>query len=104
MFHSLPFLFSSLAIALLAVLINRHRRLSSIPGPFLASTTDLWRFYITGRGEWPETLARLHATYGSLVRIGPNTVSVSDPTSVPTIYSMHGEFRKVRQGAGFFLP
>src|ERR1700744_3756676 len=81
------------SIALAAVIL-RYRRLSSVPGPFVASITDLWRFYLAHTGQLGETLNQLHSQYGSFVRIGPNTVSISDPAAVPTGHSMHGEFRK----------
>ncbi|OQV04065.1 hypothetical protein CLAIMM_09012 [Cladophialophora immunda] len=95
MLFSLSFSLWSVAIFLLATALFRYRRLCSIPGPLLASFTDLWRFSVTQYGGFSHTLKELHNQYGPLVRIGPNTVSVSDPAAVPVIHSMHGEFRKV---------
>ncbi|KIW32454.1 uncharacterized protein PV07_04000 [Cladophialophora immunda] len=95
MLFSLSFSLWSVAIFLLATALFRYRRLCSIPGPLLASFTDLWRFSVTQYGGFSHTLKELHNQYGPLVRIGPNTVSVSDPAAVPMIHSMHGEFRKV---------
>lgn len=40
----------------------------------------------------------LHEKYGPVVRVGPNTVHVSDATAIPAIYTSHGEFRKVGGG------
>src|ERR1700761_7233913 len=82
-------------ILLLAFLIRRYRRLRSVPGPWLASFTDLWRAYVQNRGQFDETLLRLHGKYGGVVRTGPNTVSVADGHAMPTIFTMHGEFKKV---------
>ncbi|KAJ9606536.1 hypothetical protein H2200_008544 [Cladophialophora chaetospira] len=84
----------TVVIAALAVLFLRYRRLSAIPGPFLASVTDVWRFYRTNNGTFYDTLKQLHDQHGSLVRIGPNAVSISDPAAIPIVHSMHGEFRK----------
>lgn len=56
--------------------------LSKIPGPFLASLSDLWLFiyYYRGKGL---TEYNVHVKYASpLVRLGPNTVSVSDPEAL----------------------
>ena len=93
--HYSPYIWLwSAAVFLLAAVFIRYRRLSSIPGPFVASLTDLWRFFLTQNGRWPETLKDLHRRHGSFVRIGPNTVSISDPAAVPVVHSMHGEFRK----------
>ncbi|EXJ66934.1 uncharacterized protein A1O5_10129 [Cladophialophora psammophila CBS 110553] len=94
MLCSLSFSLWSVAIFLLAAGLVRYRRLSSIPGPLLASVTDLWRFSVTQSGGFSQTLKELHDKYGPLVRIGPNTVSVADPAAVPVIHSMHGEFKK----------
>jgi hypothetical protein len=84
----LPLLFA-------AVLFTRYRRLQSIPGPRLAAFTDLWRAYNQNFGSFTKKLTQLHDTYGSFVRVGPNSVSVSNAAAVSMIYSMHGEFRKV---------
>jgi len=84
----------ALAIVGLAAIIFRYHRLSSIPGPFLASVTDLWRFSLTQKGQFGATLKELHNRHGSFVRIGPNAVSISDPAAVSIVHSMHGEFRK----------
>ncbi|OCT51281.1 hypothetical protein CLCR_08494 [Cladophialophora carrionii] len=94
MFFSPSFWLWSLAIGVLATVYLRYRRLSSVPGPFLAALTDLWRFSLTRSGHFSDTLKDLHTRYGAFVRIGPNAVSISDPAAVPTVHSMHGEFRK----------
>jgi hypothetical protein len=85
---SLPFMFA-------LILVARYRKLRSIPGPKLAALTDFWRAYNQNFGSFTSKLTRLHDEYGSLVRVGPNTVSASNAAAVSTIYSMHGEFRKV---------
>jgi hypothetical protein len=83
------------AASILALVLVRHRRLSNIPGPFFASWTDLWRFYIVQTGQFQRKSISLHARYGHLVRVGPNTISISDPAAIPIVHSMHGEFQKV---------
>lgn len=97
MFYSASFLVPLILFALLGILFFRYRRLSSVAGPSLASITGFWRFYHTWNGTFSTKLRQLHTRHGHFVRIGPNTVSVSDPASIGTIYSMHGEFRKVRR-------
>ena len=76
-------------------LVQRYRRLSSVPGPWLASLTDLWRAHAQNYRQFTQILLQLHDQYGPLVRIGPNMVSVSDAKAVPSIYTTHGEFTKV---------
>ncbi|KAF2815188.1 cytochrome P450 [Mytilinidion resinicola] len=65
-----------------------------IPGPFLAKLTDLWRLYSHWAGTHIETQRKLHEKYGSAVRIGPNCVSISDPSLITTIYDTRGDFVK----------
>ena len=94
MFFTLYVFLWSILFIFAALLFVRYRRLQSIPGPPLASLTDLWRAYHQNASNWTNTLRQLHEKYGPFVRLGPNTVSVSDAAAVSTIYSMHGEFKK----------
>ncbi|KAL4802975.1 pisatin demethylase [Aspergillus unguis] len=85
---------------LVALIIAKliHNRLghglSKIPGPFLASLSDLWLFvhYYRRRGL---TEYDLHVKYASpLVRLSPNTVSVSDPEALKVVYGWKPILRK----------
>lgn len=40
------------------------------------------------------TMMHLHSKYGSLVRVGPNEVSVSDLAAIKAIYGPGTKFRK----------
>lgn len=85
---------------------NRYRRhVRSIPGPFLASFTDIWRFLNTLTGIPHETHLDLHQKYKSnLVRIGPNVISVSNPDFIPIIYGLNSGFTKSAFYDVFLLP
>ena len=86
-----------ISVLLLArLLFNKYgRRLNSIPGPFLAGFTDLWRFFNTTFSTAHNTHIRLHRkTNSQFVRIGPRTISISDTTLIPTIYGAHTDFTK----------
>jgi hypothetical protein len=69
--------------------------LKKIPGPFLAKFSDIWRFWSQYQTTQIETFQGLHEKYGSAVRVGPNTVSLSDPSLIKTIYNTRGTFIKV---------
>jgi len=75
---------------------NRYQKgLSKYPGPFLASLTDWWRFYDVYK-QRPETTHRqLHAKYGDVVRLGPNSLSFADPKALKSIYGPNKGFVKV---------
>jgi hypothetical protein len=84
----------SLPLLFLVACYSRYSRLKQIPGPFLASISDLWRVYYQNAGTFS---AKQLAKYGGpIVRVGPNTVLISDATAIPAIYTNHGEFEKVR--------
>ncbi|KAI1165153.1 cytochrome P450 [Nemania serpens] len=68
--------------------------LRSIPGPFFASCTRLWkiRSVISENTHWHHV--DLHRTYGPVVRIGPNEVSFSSPHVARNILSAGKRFYK----------
>ncbi|KAL2150645.1 hypothetical protein VTH82DRAFT_7208 [Thermothelomyces myriococcoides] len=71
-----------------------HNGLNKYPGPFLASLTDWWRFFdVYGRRPERSHIA-LHKKYGPVVRLGPNTLSFSDPEALKTIYGLNKGFIK----------
>ena len=93
---SLPlYAFAIILTFLLITLFQRYRRLSHVRGPLLASLTDLWRAYHQNVGDHAAFYIDMHEKYGPIVRVGPNTIHVSDARAIPAIYTAHGEFRKV---------
>ncbi|KAH7108667.1 cytochrome P450 [Dendryphion nanum] len=68
--------------------------LKQLPGPFVAKFSNWWRFFNHYSKTHIETQQALHKKYGNAVRIGPNTVSLSDPSLIKTIYSTRGTFVK----------
>jgi hypothetical protein len=53
--------------------------LAKVPGPALAACTRLWGLYVFFGGRQHHVHIGFHEKYGSIVRIGPNTVIVNDP-------------------------
>lgn len=83
------------ALALWLVKNRYHNGLNKYPGPLLASLTDWWRFWDV-YGQRPEVTHRaLHKKYGDVVRLGPNTLSFSDPRALKSIYGLNKGFIKV---------
>ncbi|KAK3349306.1 cytochrome P450-like protein [Lasiosphaeria hispida] len=71
-----------------------HNGLNKFPGPLTASLTDWWRFFDV-YGQRPErTHIALHKKYGGVVRLGPNSLSFSDPEALKTIYGLNKGFIK----------
>ncbi|KAL5361449.1 cytochrome P450 [Aspergillus floccosus] len=84
-----------LSLYLLRLITNRFKSgLRDIPGPALAKHTRLWKLYSVWKGDHHTTEINLHRKYGPLVRIGPNHVSVGDPSAIPIIYGLNQGFTK----------
>lgn len=86
-------------VALVArIIYNKYGYgISGIPGPFLASWTDLWRFFTVWGGHAERVHIDLHAKLGSMVRLGPNCVSVSEPEAIKVIYGLASGYVKVQE-------
>lgn len=89
-------LFITLLVLLLsygvhALLLSSY---AHIPGPIIFRLSNLPLYYATYKGNEATTIARLHATYGPVVLIAPNEVSVSDGRALKTVYTDAGGFRK----------
>ena len=85
-------------LLLVIYLIATYARLSHVPGPFLASFTNLvrLRWVLTRKAQYVHI--DLHKRYGPLVRIGPNVVSVGDTAEIQQIYGLTGHYIK----SGFY--
>lgn len=87
----------ALFVVLARLLWNRYGYgLNDVPGPFLASLTDLWLFFHVLFGK-AATEYELHCKYNSpIIRLGPNTLSFNDAESLRKIYGYRPVFHKVR--------
>ncbi|PQE30301.1 cytochrome P450 protein [Rutstroemia sp. NJR-2017a WRK4] len=71
-----------------------NRGLNKYPGPLLASFTDWWRFFDVYQRRSEITHQKLHAKYGDVVRLGPNSLSFANPKALKTIYGLNKGFVK----------
>jgi hypothetical protein len=81
--------FSVLGVVPLFVYAYYYRYLhplSVFPGPAVASLTNLWKGYHISTLYMPETITKLHAQYGNVVRVGPNDLSFNSSSAVGAIY------------------
>jgi hypothetical protein len=69
--------------------------LRNVPGPFLASLSNVWVFRQTKTFQRPLIDMELHKRYGPIVRTGPNEVMVSSPSSFKTIYGRLAQNRNL---------
>lgn len=68
--------------------------LAHIPGPIPARLTSLWLYYHSYIGDEATVLHAAHLKYGSLLRIAPNQVDISDADAIAPIYVTKGGFLK----------
>ena len=95
---NLPFVawVSILVLSCLQTLRTRYRRgLTTIPGPFIASISNLWKINAVYKGDMPRRNMAVHQKYGPVVRIGPNHVSFASPQALHTIHSSRQAYAKV---------
>ncbi|KAI7227514.1 hypothetical protein KC330_g8363 [Hortaea werneckii] len=71
-----------------------NERLAHIPGPRLAAYTNIYRPCHTFRADVQNLQRELHQKYGPAVRIGPNTVSLSTPHLIGTMYGSRSAWEK----------
>ncbi|KAL1857884.1 hypothetical protein Plec18170_003108 [Paecilomyces lecythidis] len=71
----------------------------SVPGPFFAKLTNLWRFIDVAKGHPETTLYELHKKYGYYVRLGPNVISVRNLDVLKEIYGINKGYKKVLPSA-----
>jgi cytochrome P450 len=75
--------------------------LQHIPGPLLPKITHLWLYYHSYIGDEASIIDRLHAKYGTVIRVSPNEVDISDPDAISPIYVSRGGFAKAKCYANF---
>lgn len=68
--------------------------LKEFPGPILAGITNFWRLWDEYCGRNSETHLNLHRKHGTVVRLGPNVLSLSDPTLINRVYTTKSAWNK----------
>ncbi|KAL7928634.1 putative cytochrome P450 [Trichoderma chlorosporum] len=92
------------ALATLSIILYRlyFHPLKHIPGPILAKTSSIFLYVISYLGLEARILRHYHSVYNTKVlRVGPNSVSVSDGAAIQTIYVAGGGFEKDDRYANF---
>lgn len=85
-----------LVLLCLQTLRTRYRRgLAKIPGPFVASISNLWKVNAVYKGDMPRRNMAVHEKYGPVVRIGPKHVSFASPQALYIIHASRRAYAKV---------
>ncbi|KAI0514712.1 cytochrome P450 [Xylaria bambusicola] len=68
--------------------------LARVPGPFLAKFSQMYLVYFHLSGQSHRILMELHKKHGNVVRTGPSTLSIADPTAFYEMYRAGNKFVK----------
>ncbi|KAI0265783.1 high nitrogen upregulated cytochrome P450 monooxygenase 2 [Gloeopeniophorella convolvens] len=85
--------YASLISSTLLYRLSPFHPLASYPGPAIAKTSKLWTAYRNRKGDLHTYLKGLHDHYGDIVRVGPNELSIRDPSLIHPILG-HGGLPK----------
>ncbi|KAF2732787.1 cytochrome P450 [Polyplosphaeria fusca] len=79
-----------------SILIYRafFHRLCQFPGPFFARLSKLYALNVTSKGPYYEGVDRLHQKYGSIVRTGPQELSIVDVDAISVLNSGTSKAKK----------
>ena len=92
----LPLLLVSLGLLVAKVVYDIFLSpLRHFNGPFLARWTDAYRALLTAGGFVDHHKRAWHRRWGTAVRVGPNTISISDPELLKVIYTTKSPWIKV---------
>jgi cytochrome P450 len=78
--------------------IYSYRKLSHVPGPFIAGWSRFWTARVLASGSGYEQWYKISKRYGSLARIGPNDLLTSDPELIRRMNAPRSPYRR----AGFY--
>ena len=89
---------------------SKSSALNEIPGPWYASFTAIHLRYLFARGTVWKYAARQHRRYGSVIRLGPRQIWVSDKEALKDILlqvdlpkvTMYAEISRDRNSPGLF--
>ncbi|KAI1499291.1 cytochrome P450 [Biscogniauxia marginata] len=77
----------AIALLLSQVIYNLYfHPLANYPGPFLARSSMLWRFWHSMGGKFHRVIEDNHRKYGTVFRVGPNELSFASVSAFKTIY------------------
>ncbi|KAJ7639705.1 cytochrome P450 [Mycena polygramma] len=82
--------YAGLLLSVITYRLSPVHPLSRYPGPAACKISKLWLTFVTSRGKLHIYIKGLHDKYGSVVRIGPNELSITDVSLLPFILGANG--------------
>ncbi|POS75469.1 cytochrome P450 [Diaporthe helianthi] len=100
-FRSLLALGMSMFLTVVVSMIVSWYRLRHIPGPWLASVSNIWMIRAATSKRLSEAFERAGSSYGPLVRIGPNQILTSDADFLRKTGAVRGAYTRSQWYAAF---
>ncbi|KAI1389365.1 benzoate 4-monooxygenase cytochrome P450 [Hypoxylon trugodes] len=91
---ALVFVIFTLVTCLQLLRTRYQKHLTSIPGPLIASFSNLWKLAAIYDEDMPGWNKNAHKKYGPVVRIGPSHVSFASPRAFHIIHASRQAFAK----------
>jgi len=82
--------YASLSTSIVLHRLSPFHPLSQYPGPIPCKISKIWMMLKAGTGKQHLYIQSLHQRYGDIVRIGPNEVSISDPSAITPLMGTTG--------------
>jgi len=78
--------YSSLLAITVLYRVPPFHPLGKYPGPVLARVSKFWNFRMAASGKQHTVYKALHDTYGPIVRVGPNELSIANTEAIPDVF------------------
>ncbi|KAJ7717068.1 cytochrome P450 [Mycena maculata] len=82
--------YGGLLLSILTYRVSPVHPLAKYPGPRVCKISKLWLVFISSRGKLHLYVKGLHDKYGPVVRIGPNELSITDVSLLPSVLGANG--------------
>ncbi|KAG0705711.1 cytochrome P450 [Suillus ampliporus] len=82
--------YSTILISVVVYRLSPWHPLARYPGPIPCRISKFWMAWVSRDGKQHHYYSRLHKTYGDVVRIGPNELSMRDVNAVAPLMGING--------------
>ncbi|KIK41727.1 hypothetical protein CY34DRAFT_24266 [Suillus luteus UH-Slu-Lm8-n1] len=82
--------YSTILLSVITYRLSPWHPLARYPGPILCRVSKFWLAWVSRDGKQHIYYSRLHQTYGDVVRIGPNELSIRDVNAVVPLMGNNG--------------
>ncbi|KAG1747161.1 cytochrome P450 [Suillus paluster] len=82
--------YSTIIVSVVVYRLSPWHPLARYPGPIPCRISKFWMAWVSRDGKQHQYYSRLHQTYGDVVRIGPNELSIRDVNAIAPLMGPNG--------------